>query len=102
MCIFHFGCITISLKHSEEFMTEKRKRLPWLWWTFAAFMLLVVYPLSSGPVCWLAHQLDLLDSPIFAPFGYAYCPLMLIGLNEIHPLSDWLIPYWRWWNIWDL
>ena len=83
-------------------MEEKRKILPWYWWPVAGLLVLVAYLLSSGPVVWLLCRLELKDSLIFTFVGYVYLPLMFIGVNEIHPLSDWLIPYWHWWGVWDI
>jgi hypothetical protein len=46
----------------------KKRSRAWIWWTlFAAF---VLYPLSIGPVAWVAHG----EAPIW--LMYAYAPVL--------------------------
>ena len=58
-------------------MEEKRKRNPWLTWLVVGLMLLVAYPLSSGPVAWLEVHGNLSPNTrqflweFYAPVGFA-------------------------------
>lgn len=67
-------------------MEKNRKLLPWLTWLAICLGLLAAYPLSAGPMCYLAHKGLLpqwfLELPIYEP---------LDRLSEHVPQLNWYI-----------
>ncbi len=53
-------------------MEEKRKPIPWFWWTVAGLMMLVAYPLSMGPILRLVSDgyLPKEMRAIYRPLGW--------------------------------
>lgn len=68
-------------------MEEKRKPIPWYWWTVAGFLVLVGYVLSLGPVASLMETFDLkLYSGVVTAAGVVYWPLKT--LTEVSPAFE--------------
>ena len=51
----------------------KKRSTKWIWWTTAAILLLLAYPLSMGPVMQLSarHDFAMQVAPIYYPIGWA-------------------------------
>jgi hypothetical protein len=67
----------------------KRRSRAWGWW---AVVLLVLYPLSSGPEFFVASRLGIDDdwtTPIYAPWGWV--------VRQWQPLEDANEVYFEWW-----
>ena len=62
-------------------MEEMRKPIAWLWWTVAALMLLVAYPLSLGPAAWCIHAAGVTDGSHWAcqTLEFVYAPIIKIA-----------------------
>jgi len=72
-------------------MTSRKHPSASLWITVALVMMLVAYPLSMGPVCWIRDRnSQIVDVPIvYAPVGrVARCA---------RPLRDATEEYLKWW-----
>jgi len=75
-------------------MTSTHKPTSALWITLALVVMLVVYPLSFGPACWLMvnHLPPVAVTILLVP----YMPLMLVAeTNEpMHELLQWYVDLW--------
>ncbi|MDB5340920.1 MAG: hypothetical protein JWN70_6539 [Planctomycetaceae bacterium] len=61
---------------------EQLKPTPWLWWTVAGLiLLLVVYPLSIGPVGWFMEFVGLDDRNHWTArlLRIVYAPVLMLG-----------------------
>ena len=57
-------------------MEEKNSRLGWPVWLGLVIGLLVLYPLSFGPVFWVLSRIASHDSPAFTTAVHFYMPLV--------------------------
>jgi hypothetical protein len=79
-------------------MEEKRKPRWWLVCFTAAFMLLVVYPLSAGPFVWL-HQNGIIPAAAVEYLGVVYLPLKFVCEAVPVPIGntfEWYLVLWGW------
>src|SRR4051812_31514861 len=58
-------------------MSDERKKHGWIFWTAAALLMtLVLYPVSFGPVCWIAGRCHVHQHPeIHQAVTFIYWPL---------------------------
>jgi hypothetical protein len=93
-------------------MSEDRKKPGVAFWaTVVLVMLLVAYPLSFGPACWIANRTDLFDDDdlpaIYRPIGwlcyhslvtekvmFAYARLGMTGAKSVN--IPWKKGYFLW------
>ena len=86
-----------SLKHEISCRANESSWLKWLIWV--VFALFVVYPLSTGPVCWLYFEVVQPDqSSQFCEtiLATVYWPLSAVIVSS-QPLEDFF-----WWYVFDL
>lgn len=64
---------------------DTRRRSPWVWGAVTALMVVVAYPLSLGPVCWLVEKRQI--SPALAVS--IYVPLVKMNYEDLRGQPSW-------------
>jgi len=82
----------------NEVPKDTPTRSSWGWWVgWALFLLFVVYPLSTGPVCRLLLELGVLPDCIDA-LETVYAPLIYLS-DAWEPLEDFFVWYLQLWGV---
>ncbi len=87
-------------------MTDRKKLTPGFWITVALVVVLVGYPLSFGPACWITSHLDRgadLVPVVYRPLTWAMSPGSETMFNRV---SSWYAlvgaaENWMWGAAWD-
>ncbi len=72
----------------------KKQSRPWAWICWAALVLFVLYPLSSGPARMLVSSID--NDLLWNAYYYAYRPLFW-GAETLQS-DGWVNVYVMWWD----
>jgi hypothetical protein len=70
---------------------KQKRRKRWLWSVVA--LLIVLYPLSTGPAYWICHKAGHGDGIV----TIAYVPLFLLA-DKWRPFDEFLWGYIFWWS----
>jgi hypothetical protein len=73
-------------------MTSRKKPGVAFWATVVLVAVLVLYPLSFGPACWLAYR-DYMSDDVRHIATVAYSPIAWISENGPKPLQDAIASY---------
>lgn len=76
---------------------ESCKPKSWAWWAVLVVLaVLVLYPLSIGPVAWLSLKCDV-PQWLDVATDHFYAPANWLMDSGPQALSDWYFRYWVWW-----